>query len=278
MGKVVLSTKLLLRFEQELRLRNYAERTIQTYASCLRQFVGWMEPVYPKDAPPDAPKSFVLSLIEAGASRSLVDQHISMLKLLYVELYGWDADTLAIPRPRRRRPLPTVPTRQQVLALAAARPNTRHQLAILLLYSSGLRVSELVALDVGDVDLEVLLLRVRDGKGGKDRLTIFSESLVPQLQAQVTGRSHLEPLLPNATGGRWSTRSIQALVARARLDAGLPPGITPHTLRHAFATHLLEAGTDLRIIQTLLGHSRIETTTRYTHVVRHTKRRVRSPL
>lgn len=274
----VLSTELFTRYGQELRLRNYAPRTIQTYTSCLRQYAAWLAPTAPRDAAVAAPRSFLVHVVEAGASRSLVDQHVSALKFLYVELYGWDEARLDVPRPRRERSLPVVPTRDEVLALAGVLENRKHRLAVLLCYGSGLRVSELVGLNVGDVDLETLTVRVRQGKGRKDRLTVLSESLAEAVREQGGGRPATQPLFLGAGGRRWSTRSVQAVVARARQRAGLQRRVTVHSLRHAFATHLLERGTDLRAIQVLLGHADVRTTTRYTHLVDPRQMQLVSPL
>ena len=278
MREPVLSTELMKRYRQELQLRGYAKRTIKTYACCLRQYTRWLRPLVPKEAPRDMPRSFLIHLVELGASRSLVDQQISALKFLYVELYGWASEELDVPRPKRRKTLPIVPTREEVLQLANALTNRKHRAAVLLAYGSGLRVGELVALDVGDVDLDELLVRVRAGKGGKDRNTVLSDTLVPEVAWLGNGRAMFAPLVPNAQGGRWSARSMQYAMARACKRAGLKKRVTTHSLRHAFATHLLEGGTDLRVIQVLLGHAKIETTTRYTHVVNPSRVRVVSPL
>lgn len=278
MHKVVLAGTLLDRVEQELKLRNYAARTIQTYLSCLRRYAAWLAPVAPRDAGPDDPRSWLMELVESGTSRTLIDQHVSVLKFLYLELYGWAPERLSVPRPRRGRRLPFVPSRDEVLRLADALENPKHRVAVLLLYGSGLRVSELVALNVEDVDTEALLVRVRGAKGGKDRVTILSERVVDEVQRMQGVRRGGEPLFESALGGRWSIRSVQHVLSRARLAAGVRDQVTPHSLRHAFATHLLESGTDLRVIQVMLGHGRIETTTRYTHVVSPAKVRVRSPL
>ena len=115
MREPVLSTELMKRYRQELQLRGYAKRTIKTYACCLRQYTRWLRPLVPKEAPRDMPRSFLIHLVELGASRSLVDQQISALKFLYVELYGWASEELDVPRPKRRKTLPIVPTREEVI-------------------------------------------------------------------------------------------------------------------------------------------------------------------
>lgn len=273
-----LSPLFLPRVRQELRIRGYSPRTVATYLSCLRRYVEWLHPVAPRDAGAEAPRAFLLELIEAGASRTLVDQHVSALKFVYLTLYGWDDDGMVIPRPRSERRLPRVPRREEVLAMAATTRNLKHRLAILMLYGSGVRVSELVGLDVGDVDAERLLVRVRNGKGRKDRLTILSARLVPAVRALAAERSSHAPLFESNLGGRWSARSVQHVVQRARARAGVDGPVTPHSLRHAFATHLLEAGTSLRVIQGLLGHANVQTTVRYTQMTDPHRMQVRSPL
>ncbi len=271
------STTLVERFQQEMRLRNYAPRTIATYTSCIRQYARWLSPTWPRDAALDAPRTFLIELVETGVGRSLLDQHISALRFLYVELYGWQADALRIRRPKRRKTLPVVPTRNEVLRLADAIDNRKHRDAVFLAYGSGLRVSELVQLRVADVDADALLVRVR-GKGGRDRLTVLSQGLVDEVAWLQQGKAPWDPLLRSRQGGHLAVRSIQTVVARARRRAGLDKQITPHSLRHAFATHLLEGGTDLRVIQKLLGHQRIDTTTRYTRTVSPARMQIRSPL
>jgi integrase/recombinase XerD len=127
-------------------------------------------------------------------------------------------------------------------------------------------------LQIRDVDVE------RAGKGRKDRLTVLSEVLVPELRWMMGERALDEPLFPSQLGGRWTVRSVQRVVEHAAVKARLRKHVTPHSLRHAFATHLLEGGTDLRFIQVLLGHARVETTTRYTRVRNPHLLRLRSPL
>lgn len=272
-----LSPHLLVRFEQELRIRGYRHNTIKTYGTALRGYVKWLGSVHPRDAGTEELKTYVLWLCHEGKSRSMADQVISALKFLYVELYGREefAKEL-IKRPRRASTLPRVLTRDDVLALADAIPNRRHRVAVLLMYAAGLRVSEVVAANVRDVDLDGLTLQVRDAKGAKDRVTVISPRLADELAWLCASRPPLAPLVPCREGGRLSTRSIQHVVERASEASGISASC--HTLRHSFATHLLENGTDIRIIQELLGHVKIETTTRYTHVRNPAVMRVRSPL
>ena len=274
-----LSTALIPRFREELAYRNYAPKTIKTYTSCLRQYLRWLQPLHPRDAHPEQIRGYLLEGVQAGRSRPWMDQSLSALRFLYVELYAWDPSVFReVPRPRRERTLPYVPTRAEVLQLAEATGNRRHRLAVLLLYAAGLRVAELCALKVQDVRAEDLALSVRGGKGKKDRRTLLSHTLIDELRWLAADRPPRDPLFRSATGKAWRTRSVQKVVARARTRAGLHPKLTPHSLRHAFATHLLENGTDLRIIQGLLGHSRIDTTTRYTRLRDPTKLNVTSPL
>ena len=223
-------------------------------------------------------REYLLGLAEVGASRSLVSQSVSALKFLYVRLYGWGDEDFDVPRPRSESKLPYVPSRDEVLAMARGTDNVRHRTAILMLYGSGLRLSELLAACVGDVDLDRLVLRVVQAKGRKDRLTLVSPRLVPELGDLIRGRTAGEPLFPSRAGTPWAPRSVQKFVSRAARRAGVASRVTPHSLRHAFATHLLEGGTDLRIIQGLLGHCDIRTTTRYTHMRDPNRLRVVSPL
>lgn len=273
-----LSTQLLPRVEQEMRLRNYSPRTISTYLACIKRFAQWCAPTSPRDVEPDVPRAFLLHLLDLGASRSLMDQNVSALRLLFVQLYRRDPAQFVIPRPKRGKHLPFVPTRGQVLRLAEVVQNPRHRLTILFIYSSGVRVSELVDMNVGDVDLGELIVRVRSGKGNRDRLTITSAKLVPALQRLIGDRPRLAPLFAAAHGRRWSSRSVQHVLQRGRVAADLPAQLTPHSLRHAFATHLLESGVDLRAIQQLLGHKHIQTTTRYARMTHPSRMRLHSPL
>ncbi len=273
-----LSPHLFLRFEQELCLRGYSPRTVISYGSSLRRYVDWLGETHPREVDAERVRSYLLELSNLGASRAAVGQAVSALKFLYVKLYGWERRTFDVPRPRKQSKLPFVPSREEVLRMAARTTHVRHRTAILMLYGSGLRLSELLGAQVGHLDLDRLLLRVVQGKGRKDRLTLVSEQLRPELCDMTWERAPHEHLFTSRHGTPWSPRSVQKFVARAGGRAGVSGRVTPHSLRHAFATHLLEAGTDLRVIQELLGHADIRTTTRYTHMRDPNRLKVVSPL
>lgn len=273
-----LSGKLFERFQQEMRLRRYAKRTVKTYTSALRAYVVWLEPTHPREADAETVRAYLHHLVEQGHSAAWLGQTVSALRVLYQDLYGWEDARFNVPRPRRDKKLPRVPTREHILAMADKTVNRKHRLEILVLYASGLRVSELRALNVADLDLQRGLLHVRCGKGAKDRITLLSPSIEAELRWLMGGRAGSEPLFVSDQGGRLSTRSIQRVVSAAARRANVPHKVTPHLLRHAFATHLLEAGTDIRVIQELLGHANIKTTTRYAHMADPGRFAVRSPL
>jgi len=273
-----LSPHLYERYQQEMRLRNYAPNTIRIYTGVLRAYVSWIHPTHPRDSDVERIRAFQLHCLDMGVSESFLAQIVSSLKMLYVRFYLWPDEDFSVPRPRMPKKLPFVPTRDQILAMAASTPNRKHKTAILLLYAAGLRVSELIDLRVGDVDLERLTLFVRQSKGAKDRHTLLSPTLVEDLGWLGQGRSLDDWLFRSNRGGQWSVRSLQHVVRRCGEKAGLEKRVSPHTLRHAFATHLLENGVDLMIIQTLLGHSKLSTTTRYIHMRDPNRMRVQSPL
>lgn len=267
----------LLRFDEEMRLRGYARRTRKAYGGHLRRL---LTDVPDGDDPVDHLRAHVLKrLRQDGVSRSYHSQIISALRLFCTTVLGRQIEELPLERPRRERKLPVVLSREEARRLLGALRHPKHVAILALAYSSGLRVSEVVRLRVEDVDRERGLVVVRGGKGRKDRTTLLSSTALELLDAY----------LPRAPGGPWlfpggrgsrpiTTRSVQKVVAAAARQAGIRKKVTPHVLRHSFATHLLESGTDLRVIQELLGHASVRTTEIYTHVSTRQLRRIRNPL
>jgi len=186
---------------------------------------------------------------------------------------------------RQPRKIPVVLSTEEVARLLDAAPNARYKAALATAYGAGLRVSEVVALKVGDVDSTRMMLRVERGKGGKDRHAMLSPRLLALLRAWWREGHRLGVMLPNGWlfPGRppvnpMSTRQFNRVVHAAAEEAGIGKRVSPHTLRHSFATHLLEQDVDIRVIQVLLGHAKLDTTALYTRVATRTIRTVMSPL
>ncbi|MEK9502492.1 tyrosine-type recombinase/integrase [Gemmatimonadota bacterium DH-20] len=272
----------LQRVVDGLMLRGYSPRTRKVYLGHVRRFLEWSGETL--DSLPADPgrlaERYILELVGSRqVSRSYHSQVVSALRFLFETVLGRPRLALAIPRPKKEQRLPTVLGQPEVARLLAAPRNLKHRTLLLLLYSSGLRVGELVRLRPEDVDADRGLLRVRRGKGGKDRYTLLARRAVEAIAVYRAAYPTDRWLFPGATPGRHlTTRSVQKVVARAAEAAGIARTVTPHMLRHSFATHLLEGGTNLRIIQDLLGHASARTTQTYTHVARSTLESVRSPL
>ena len=217
---------------------------------------------------------------EAGhGSRARHSQTVSAVRFFLRHILHRPDLAGAVPYPRKERTLPSVLSVEEVRRLLQAVSNPTHRALVMLLYSAGLRVGEVTRLRVADVDPERHLLHVRRGKGRKDRYTLLSDVAWESLQRRLAFAAADEWLFPGQRPDRHLTiRSVQKIVTRAGGIAGIRKRLTPHTLRHTFATHLLESGTDLRYIQELLGHASTRTTEIYTHVSRRDLARIRSPL
>jgi integrase/recombinase XerD len=267
---------LLARLEEELRLRRYSPRTRKAYLGHTRRF---LRAVPPGADPADALREHVLATLAAGRSRAYHDQLVSALRFFCARVLGRRPDDVDLVRPRREQRLPTVLSPGEVLRLLRAVANRKHVAILVLAYSAGLRVGEVVRLRPEDLDRERCQLRVRGGKGARDRCTLLADATLAAVDAYLPERPPDPWLFPGARPGRHLTsRSVQKVVAAARARAGITKRFSTHVLRHSFATHLLEAGTGLRLIQELLGHSSVRTTQIYTHVPTDELRRVRSPL
>lgn len=265
---------------QELTLRGYSPRTRKVYQHHLLRFRRYLGQK-PQAVGKGQIRQYLLHLLkEAHTSRAYLNQAISAIKFLFAQVLHQPAIVGELPRPRRERKLPLVLSRREVLRIFAAISHLKHRALLMVVYSAGLRVSEVVRLRRADIDAERGLIRVRQAKGRKDRYTTLSQVALGILQAYwKTYDSPAGWLFPGACPEKHlSTRSVQRVLERARKRAQIAKPVTMHTLRHSFATHLLEDGTDLRYVQELLGHSRPETTMLYTHVMQKDLRRIRSPL
>lgn len=278
------SAPLLARVREALVLKGYSPRTRRVYLGHLRRFLEWCGGEPPED-PEEAAGTvdrYLLGLVEhRRISRSYQNQVVSALRFLYERVLEKPKLALRIPRPRGSRRLPEVLSRSEIARLLARVRNPKHRAIVMLLYSAGLRVSEVVRLRPQDLDADRGLLRVRAGKGGKDRVTLLAARAGQALRVYQEAFPHDQGkwLFPGTRPGRHLTaRSVQRVVTRAARAAGIEKHVTAHTLRHSFATHLLESGTNLRVIQELLGHKSSRTTDIYTHVASSTLGRVRSPL
>jgi len=278
-GKVLRET--LKAVEDELRLRGYSPRTRKAYRGQVERFLEWVGKAAQEVTAEDV-RAYLLHLAEdRGVSASYRNQAVSALKFLYRRVVKRPGVVASLPRPKEGRSLPTVLSHGEVARLLGALDNLKHRAILMLIYAGGLRVSEAARLRVADVDVERRMVFIRGGKGNKDRYTVLADAAVEVLRAY-QAKYNPDPngwLFPGARpGGHISPRTIQKVFDAARKKAGIQKAATVHTLRHSFATHLLESGTDIRYIQELLGHKDPRTTQRYTHVSGRVLGRIRSPL
>lgn len=256
----------------ELKMRGYSNQTIKAYKLYNQRFLDFCQKSLSKIQASDL-KAFLANMIsdKESAPRS-VNLARAAIFFYFNDVLGKDFPK--IKTPKIKASLPIVLTKAEVSKLIENAGSEKSKMMIQLLYSSGVRVSELVKLKWVDLELDDKIAWVRSGKGQKDRMIILSETLVKSFKQIV---NHSEYLF-QGRNGPLTTKNIQKIVKLAAKKAELKKKVTPHTLRHSFATHLLEAGSDIRLIQELLGHSNLQTTQIYTHVSSEQKKKVRSPL
>lgn len=251
------------RLKEEIRLRGFSSRTLKTYLYRINDFMEYSK----GDAA--RKREYLLYLIDKGMDSSTVRLASAAIDFYIRNVLRQKPEEL--PLPKRRKKLPYVLSRQEIRKMIENTANIKHRTIIELLYSTGMRVSELLELKVEDIEGNTL--RVRQGKGAKDRITIISPALSARIKAiKGTGR------VLEGRNGKYSVKSVQLVLEKAAKQAGIKMTVTPHILRHSFATHLLENGTSIRYIQSLLGHSRLETTQIYTHVADKSLKGIRNPL
>jgi len=255
------------RMIEDLHIRNYSPRTIKTYVCRVVAFAKHFSRS-PADLGPEHIREYQRYLVEdKRASWSVFNQTVCALRFLYKVTLGHEGLIEHIPFARRSRVLPVVLSRQEVARLFENVPNLKHRTVLMTLYGAGLRLSEALSLRVDDVDSQRMVLHVRQGKGKKARYVTLSPTLLAQLQAYWKVYRPQSWLFCGSRSGRQlGPSSVQKAMSVARLRARLNKPATPHSLRHCFATHLLESGTDLRTIQMLLGHGSLHTTGVYLHV------------
>ena len=272
-------TPLRRRMIEDMHLRNFAPGTVSVYVNCIARFARHFGKS-PDLLGPDDVRAYLLHLIEQRRSSwSYYNQNLQALRFLYNVTLGRDCVLKHIACPKRPKRLPVVLSGEEVVRFFTAIDGLKHRALLMTAYAAGLRVSEVTALRVEDIDSRRMVIRVRQGKGSKDRYVMLSPKLLELLRAYWKAARPRVWLFPGNDPERpITTSAVRKACQRAREAAGLGKHVTVHTLRHSFATHLLEAGTDLRTIQVLLGHHSPRTTAVYTHVSPAAVRATTSPL
>jgi len=272
-------TPLRRRMLADLRIRNYAPNMQKLYVHHVARFAAHFGRS-PADLGQEDVRAYLQHLVDKRkVSWSYFKQAVAAIRFLFRVTLDrpWMIEHLPVPRQERR--LPTILSQDEVARFFKAVTSPKHRVLLLIAYAAGLRISELVSLRVRDVDSERMMIHVRQGKGRKDRLVTLSPVLLEELRTYVRWARPVDWLFPGRDPARHlQARTVQKACQRASAAAGLGKRITAHTLRHSYATHLLEAGTDLRVVQTLLGHASMQTTAIYTHVSMARLQEVRSPL
>ncbi len=262
----------------KLELKRYANNTIRTYVHFFESFINYYSTIDLQAITEIHIRAYLQLLIRRGKSNSCVNQGINAIKFYYEVVLDMPNLFYEIERPRKEKKLPTVISKEDVLALIEQTNNIKHRCIVELLYGSGLRRNELLSLKIEDIDSKRMLVRVKQAKGNKDRITLLSQNALQDLRSYYKTWKPKEYLFEGQKGGKYSGQSVVKVVKTAAHKAKIRITVTPHMLRHSFATHLLEAGVDLRQIQVLLGHSSSKTTEIYTHVATNTFKTIKNPL
>ncbi len=266
----------LMAVRNELRLRKYSPRTIKSYLACLDEYFSLKHYDYEN---PDVEhiRRFLLEKEERGYSSQTINLYLNAIKFYFYKV-AKSYNKIDIHFAKRSKRLPVILSREEIGKMVSMIRNEKHRLLIRLAYSAGLRVSEAVSLKVKDIDLGNKQIHIKQAKGVKDRITVLSDKLIGEIGCLIEYADANDYLIPSERGGKLSIRTAGKIFNLALKKAGIKKDATFHSLRHSFATHLLENGTDIRYVQALLGHSSLKTTQLYTQITNLGLRGIKSPL
>jgi len=265
------------KLEKRLKLKGFSPRTIKSYKYNISNFLKFVNKK-PENVQKEDIESYFMTLINKGKQTATIRLNYSCLKFFFTWIVPKEINFHSIDQPKKKKSLPKVLAKSEIEKMIKITSNLKHKLLIELLYSSGLRVSEAINLKINEIDIENNVVRVNQGKGKKDRISILSERFKKDLLNYLCKKRDNDIYLFSKGNSHVVLKTAQGVVAIAAKKAGLNKKVTPHMLRHSFATHLLENGTDIRYIQKLLGHSRLETTQIYTKVSNNDLKNIKSPL
>lgn len=262
-----------------IKLKQYSHSTLKSYKLHFTKFLWYYNEKNPETITRDQIMKYMLYLVnDKKVSEVYQNQTINAIKCYYEKVLGWPKERFEIPRPKKKKQLPNILTPDEVKKILEAVPNLKHRAILMVIYSGGLRLGEVLRLRIQDVLVEQERIFIKGSKNKKDRYTLLSKQVIHTLE---TYRKAYKPnywLFEGQSGGQYSASSVQNIFRAATNRAKVGYYATLHTLRHSFATHLLEAGVDIRYIQELLGHSHIDTTVIYTHVARNRLLGITSPI
>lgn len=265
-------------FFQKLEIRRYSRSTAKTYISCFEAFINCHKNRQLIELTEEDIQNYLHQKAKEGVSTSLLNQIVNSIKFYYEVVLEMPNRFYEIDRPLKVNQLPKVLSKKDVLTMINSCQNIKHKCILSMLYSAGLRRQELINLKIEDIDSERMLIKVIQGKGKKDRYTLLSETCLLDLRVYYKQYQPKNYLFEGINGEKYSGSSIAQIITAAATKARIRQRVTPHMLRHSFATHLLEAGTDLRYIQSLLGHNSSKTTEIYTQVSVGHMNSIKSPL
>lgn len=262
----------------KLELKGYALNTCKVYINMFEQFINFYSYIEIHNLGEKNIRDYLKQIIHDGKSNSYINQSINSIKFYYEVVLGMPNRFYSIERPIKKEKLPTVLSKQEIITMIDNTSNLKHKCIISLLYSAGLRKSELLNLKISDIDSKRMVIIVKQSKGNTDRLTLLSNTILNNLRKYYKIFNPKTYLFENPNGSQYSRTSIDKIVKKAAHKSNILKNVTPQTLRHSFATHLLENGVNLRYIQNILGHKSSKTTEIYTRVATNHLMVIKNPL
>ncbi|MGD8782077.1 MAG: tyrosine-type recombinase/integrase [Ignavibacteria bacterium] len=271
--------KVLELYRNRLIQQRYSQNTIDVYCTYFKDFYHYSKKSDLQKIKLEQINKYILDLIKTkNISISQQNQRINAIKFYYEKILGRENQYYLIHRPKKEHKLPKVLSKNEVKKIFNSCNNIKHLYILMLLYSAGLRRSELIDLEITDIDSERMVVNIKGTKGKKDRISLLSKNTLDLLCDYYKIYKPKVYLFEDAKGCKYSPTSIANILKKSALKAGISKNVTPHMLRHSFAMHLLEQGTDLRYIQTLLGHNSSKTTEIYTHISKKAIDRIKNPI
>lgn len=267
----------LVRFKKWMEQKRLSDNTVKTYVAVTALFLRYLQLKKANEPTPKLIENFNYEhIVAAGKSISYQNQCINGIRK-YLDYSGTNMEAFELERPRKPRHLPEILSLEEVKAILDSTGNLKHKTLLSLIYSAGLRIGEALNLKPSDIDSQRMLIHIKNAKGKKDRYTLLSVHFLELLRGYERTYRPTTFLFEGQTGGKYTSSSARNVLAQAVRKTGIKKRITLHTLRHSFATHLLENGTDLRYIQYLLGHNSPKTTMIYTHVSETSVQKIKNP-